>query len=360
MHYAIKNYAKIKNSTTKDNISLNNSGFDHSFAKISEVLQNADITSGNMEFPIAPPFIQDGLIFNCPPEILPALKKAGFNLLNIANNHLMDQNYSGMRSTLNYLDNEKIKYIGVNHTQEKTRSGIILNPNGLRIGFISYTGLTNNGFPPRHSKLYLNFVYDIRKVITDIKNIRPKCDFLIMQVHTGKEYSIKPLKYDKKYFKLFINSGVDLIIGHHPHVLQPAEKIISKDNRECFIFYSLGNFIANQSRKININDSEYLSIKDSIIVKAYLSKYKNKINQVYKIIPIHTTNVIHIINKIQYREIQTVSIKNELKLLKNFKPKNSKEKKEIKEKIDFYQARTKAIKDVISSYSLPENIIFED
>ena len=116
------------------------------------------------------------------------------------------------------------------------------------------------------------WLYDKKRVTEDIEKIKRKCDYLIMVVHSGIEYVLTPYKIDKKILKDYLELGVDLVVRHHPHVLQPVEKYITSDNRDTYIFYSLGNFISNQSGSIQINKYESISRRDSIILNLFLKK----------------------------------------------------------------------------------------
>ncbi|MFC1669781.1 CapA family protein [Spirochaetota bacterium] len=355
MHNPIKRSAykrnKIDNVTKK---SLNNRGFDYFFEKINPYLKSSHVVLGNMEFPIHPPFKSGNMIFNCYPEILPALKKAGFTMLSFANNHTLDQGRMGVISSLKYLKKYKFDYIGVDNNETSARRGLVINKKGIKIGFIAYTGVTNYPIPRRQRGYFINWFYKTKKVRADIRAIKKRCDYLIMYVHTGEEYKFYPERKDKRYMKKYINMGVDLIIGHHPHVLQPIERVKAKDGRECLIFYSLGNFISNQTyhtMKVRRTD-------DTAIVSLYLSKdlKSKKLKSRFEILSVWTLN--NYSRKEKLKTVQPLPIDNEIMALKekikknetdkkNIKKKETKEIKSIKRKIRFLKRKGNFIKKIL-------------
>jgi hypothetical protein len=305
MHGVVKQCALVNNRLRKQQ-SINNRGFDYLFEKISPYLENSDINVGNMEFPVSPPFMGRGLIFNCPPEIIPAMKSSGINLLSIANNHMLDQGRRGLLDTMRFLRRYGIDFIGINETEEAARSGIVIEISGIRIGFIAYTGVSNYGFPRNPKGYYINDFYNKREVKADIKRIRRQSDYLIMIAHRGIEYKSIPQKKDCIIMKEYLDEGVDLIVGHHPHVLQYAERYITQDRRMTYIFYSLGNFISNQRFSYTLNDREFYTTQESIILNLYLSRHGEQIRVGLEALPIWTVNVPALLAGRRFRNVQTV------------------------------------------------------
>lgn len=303
MHGPVKQCA-LRNNRLRDQQSINNRGFDYLFEKISPYLADSDINVGNMEFPVSPPFIGRGLVFNCPPEIIPAMKKSGINLLSIANNHMLDQGRRGLLDTMRFLRRYGIDFIGINETEDAARSGIVIEIGEIRIGFIAYTGVSNYGFPRNPRGYYINDFYNKRAVKADIKRIRRRCDYLIMIAHRGIEYRSIPQRKDCSMMREYLDEGVDLIVGHHPHVLQYAERYITKDRRMTYVFYSIGNFISNQRFSYALNNRERYTTQESIILNLYLSRH-GKIRVRLEGLPIWTVNVPALAGR-RFRNIQTV------------------------------------------------------
>jgi hypothetical protein len=316
MHIPVKSCAISHDKvgeTTK--VSLNNRGFDFLFEEIRNLLAGGDVVIGNMEFPVSPPYGSRPKIFNCNPEVIPALKKAGFTMLHIANNHIMDQGKKGIISSIEHIRNNNMDYLGVAYDERAARAGIVKVVNGIRVGFIGYTGQLNYPKPKIQDGYHLNWLYNRDAIKQDMEDMRKRCDYLVLIAHTGVEYASGPTLHDSEILKMCINQGADLIICHHSHLLQPAEKVIASDGRDCFIFYSLGNFISNQDAKPQayVNGLP-LTTRDSIIVRCILTRTASRGRPVarFEIIPIRTINIAGKGSRI----IQTVSIARERENLK--------------------------------------------
>lgn len=307
MHHAVKKCALANNRLTK-NSSINNRGFDYLFERIRPCFENSDMVIGNMEFPVSAPFIGRRLIFNCFPEVIPAMKRMSINLLTIANNHMLDQGASGLIETMRYLRDYGIDYIGVKGTETAARAGIVIQLNSIRIGFIAYTGVSNYGFPLNPKGYFINNLYDTEVVMEDIRMIRGRVDYLVMIVHRGLEYKYLPQKIDTILLRKCLEEGVDLVVGHHPHVLQYVEKVSTRDGRETFIFYSLGNFISNQTFSYELPDGERYTTRESIILNLYLSRPGKQLRQRFEIVPIWTINERVTRGERRFKNIQTVSL----------------------------------------------------
>jgi hypothetical protein len=351
MHIPVKASALAHdNIDAARKISLNNRGFDFLFERIREPVKVSEIVVGNMEFPVSPPFEGRPKIFNCYPEVIPAMKKAGFTMLNIANNHILDQGEKGIISTMDYLGKNGLDYLGVGVDERKARAGIVKTAGGIRVGFIGYTGYLNYLKPPKQIGYHLNWFYDEADVKSDIADIRKRTDFLVMVVHTGIEYAPQPRLKDSELMKRYINQGVDLIICHHTHLIQPVEKITSSDGRECFIFYSLGNFISNQDAKerFYVNGMP-VTTRDSIIVRCVLAGGgpSGRPRARFEILPIQTVNEAGRGGRV----IQTVSLSREREnLKKRLAYADEKEKVDINRRIGDLIQKSKAIKILLLKY----------
>jgi poly-gamma-glutamate capsule biosynthesis protein CapA/YwtB (metallophosphatase superfamily) len=318
MHIPVKTCALMHDSKGDGKKeSLNNKGFDFLFDGIRSAFAASDIVVGNMEFPVSPPFQSMPQVFNCYPEVVPAMKKAGFTMLTMANNHVLDQDVKGILSSLSYVRRAGLDSIGVALDEKTARAGIVKEVGGIRIGFIAYTGYLNFRLPARMDGYHLNWLYDKADLHRDIVDMRKRCDYLIMVVHTGIEYTTGPRPTDTDLFRKCIDDGVDLVVGHHPHLLQPAEKYKAADGRECYIFYSLGNFISNQSTKAGaIFDGAPITTRDSVIVDCILKRPAsgNRLAVRFEVLPIYTINIIEPGSGL--RCIQTLSVPGEISRLK--------------------------------------------
>ncbi len=354
MHENIKKFAAVKSTGES-----NNFGYDYFFYKIAPYLAFPDIMSINMEFPVCPPFQSDGFIFNSPPMITDAFIKAGIDIVNIANNHFTDQKTEGVIFTTELLNSKKIAYIGCAQNESDSRKGIVREINGIRAGLISYTGLLN--YPDRRlsDKYYINWIYDREKVSADIADLKMRSDFVIVQIHDGIEYTMVPADWKVKLYREIAELGADLIIGHHPHTIQSSEIYRTADKRDVAIFYSLGNFLADQIRSLPIeNSSDRISIKSSFIV--YLRLYKKwfKIKHRIEVMPVFTENNIEIINGIKYRNIQIIPIPDEINSLQHLMSDNSENASKYSAKIEYLKSQINSIKRVVFPSGIPDYIKF--
>ncbi len=224
------------------------SGYDFSdmFAPVKDMLSNPDFTIANQESIAAGSDL--GLsgypTFNSPYEISDTLKDVGIDLVTLANNHSLDKGEKGILRAIEYYNKIDMPYVGIHKNEEDAKQDRIMNVNGITIGFLSYTYGTN-GIPIPDGKDYLVNYLDGKKVSQNIKDLRDKVDLILINAHWGQEYQRKPSDEQRKMAKLMSDAGADIIIGHHPHVLQPIEWIES-NQKKTLVVYSLGNFISAQ------------------------------------------------------------------------------------------------------------------
>lgn len=345
MHIPVKNCAYTHNSPASGRKgSLNNHGFDFLFEPVRSVFEGSDIVVGNMEFPIAPPYDSKPFIFNCNPEVLPAMKKAGFTIMHMANNHLMDQGEPGIISTVRFVERAGLGRLGVALDEKTARAGIVKEVGGMRIGLIGYTGYLNYRLPAQMKGYHFNWLYDRDDLKKDIADIRKRCDYLVMVSHAGVEYNTLPRQKEVDLYRECINDGVDLVIGHHPHLLQPAELYTASDGRECYIFYSLGNFISNQSTKAEAYfEGAPITTRDSVVVECVLTPGAGGRPAVrIELVPVHTTNVLEAGTGL--RVIRTVPIPDEIcGLKKRLVGAGVKEKVDMERQLQTLYQKIKAI-----------------
>ena len=171
----------------------------------------------------------------------------GFNIVSTANNHSMDQNTSGVINSVNYWKTKDILWNGTADSEETRNNFIVKEKNNITYGLLSYTDHTN-GLPVPSDKPYLVNVWNEEQAKKDIAALRDKVDVLMVAMHWGIEYTHTPVESQRKQAKFLNEQGVDIVIGCHPHVIEPIEKIVNEETgKETIIFYSLGNFISNQT-----------------------------------------------------------------------------------------------------------------
>ncbi len=311
MHIPVKSAARERNVIDPDSRNtVNNGGFDFLFQRVREVFAASDQVVGNMEFPVSPPFTSTPMIFNCNPAVLGALKNAGFTVMNVANNHIMDQGAGGLRNTLGYIKENGLEYVGAGLTREEAGRGLVKEIAGIRVGIIGYTEVLNYPPPGPRNGPFINLLGNKKKVEDDITAMKTRCDYLVMIVHAGNEYDLEPSAGTRRLLAGYIDMGVDLVVGHHPHVLQPVEKIRAADGRNGFIFYSLGNFISNQSSTFPLEGDTRLGTRDSVVLSVVVSKDGGLLNTRFEAEPIITVNGR---DESMKRVIQTVPITAEMR-----------------------------------------------
>ncbi|MDO4963066.1 MAG: CapA family protein [bacterium] len=178
--------------------------------------------------------------FNSPDEIGSDLVATGFNLVSLATNHTMDKNEEGVLYTVDFWKTQNAITSGAYSSFEERDNIKVNEQNGIKYAFLSYTTSTN-GLPVPSGKEYLVNVYSEEKVKEDIEKIKDKVDVIIVAMHWGEEYTHTPVQSEKDIAGYLSSLGVNLIIGSHPHVIQPVDYI-----NDTLVIYSLGNFISAQ------------------------------------------------------------------------------------------------------------------
>lgn len=215
------------------------SGFDWAFEKMLTHLRRADLLFGNLESVVAPPdypaeqIDPKGLIGRC--DCAPALKRAGFDVLNLAQNHILDAGVPGMFHTRDIIKRSGIATGGIGNTQSEARRLCIVEKNGLRFGFLCYCEDTNYSLSttgPCHA-------YHTREtVLEDVARHREEVDVLVVSIHADLEFMPTPSVPRQRIMREIARAGATLVLAHHPHVPQGIERI-----GDALVVYSLGNFI---------------------------------------------------------------------------------------------------------------------
>lgn len=221
--------------------------FDHLYDNIIEEISAADIAIINQETILGgSDFPYSGYpAFNTPTEIGDSIVKAGFDVVLHATNHTLDKKLPGLLNTFSFWKQyPHINILGINETKADQEKIDIIDKNNIKIAMLNYTyGL--NGYKMPSDMPYLVNMLDYSQMEKDIKKAKEVADFIIVFPHWGTEYVYEPVKTQKDLAKFYFDNGVDLVIGSHPHVLQPVEWMKSEDH-EMLIYYSLGNFMSYQ------------------------------------------------------------------------------------------------------------------
>lgn len=223
--------------------------YDHFFTHIKQDIQNADVAVVNQEVIIggAEFGISGYPDFNCREEVGDALVKAGFDIILHATNHSMDRGQKGIDNCMNFWDSRypEIKYLGLNRTQEDYENIYVYEKNGFKIAMLNYTyGL--NGIALPSDRPYLVNLLNEEKIKRDLQKAEEIADFTIVYPHWGTEYVYEPDESQRRWAQLFADYGADLVLGAHPHVIEPVEWITGASGNQTLVYYSLGNFISAQ------------------------------------------------------------------------------------------------------------------
>ena len=296
----------------------NTYSFDNNFKYIKKYIENSDLSIANLETTLAGESVgySSYPTFNTPDAIATALKNTGFDIISTINNHTFDKGTQGFDRTLSVLKELELETVGTK-SDISDDDYIIKDINGIKLGITSYSyGDIIN------SDKYLNGIKlsdeckdranifsssNVNDAFNTINNTISKLndtDMQVLIIHWGNEYQRVPSEFQSQLAQKLSDAGVDIIIGSHPHVVQPVEMIKSSDgNTETLIVYSLGNLISNQRRETLGNsyteDGLIVSIdinKDSYDGNAYVSsvkciptwvnKYSDNNKLVYEVVPI--------------------------------------------------------------------------
>ena len=213
------------------------------FQNTLDLTKNADFTLANLESPFREGnSVPEAMVFGAEKASVEGLVAGGFDAVNLANNHFGNQGQKGMITTFNTLKDNGIDYFGAGLNNVEAAKPLIKEINGQKIAFLGYTDIDviPNSYIANQNSSGVN-IMNIDNLKTDLKNARKKADFVIVSMHAGYEYTNSPSQRQRDFAHAAIDSGADLVIGHHPHVVQGVEFYKGK-----FIDYSLGNFIFDQ------------------------------------------------------------------------------------------------------------------
>lgn len=218
------------------------------FRYVADDIAAADFAVANLECPLGGTPYTGYPCFSAPDEYAKQLKDVGFDMLATANNHCLDRGDNGLLRTLAKLNDFGILHVGTyeNEMARKEQMPCVVDVNGVKIAFMSYTYGTN-GIKVR-GNVVVNYI-DEEKIKEEVAIAREAGAQVVCAImHWGEEYQLLPNKWQKHLADVLIDEGVDLIIGSHPHVIQPMEiRYSEKWQKRVLVVYSLGNFISNQS-----------------------------------------------------------------------------------------------------------------
>ena len=239
-------------------------GYNYPFSALDGYMAKADITFGNLESPLSTggkKLYGKSVVLRGDPKMAPVLAEQGFDVLSLANNHMMDYNSDALLDTIAALRDSGIEPVGAGADLAEATQAVIMNSNGLRIGFLAYSDKYNTDFLVKRSFAATGdscgvAPLDRKGILEDIKALDAEVDVIVVSLHWGKEYKSKPASADVKLAHEIIDAGAALVIGHHPHRLQGVERY-----GKGLIAYSLGNFIFDQKSVLYMRQSMILDVE---------------------------------------------------------------------------------------------------
>ena len=280
--------------------------FSYVFDNISFYTKTADICVGNLETTFAGEEVgySSYPTFNTPDSLAYELKDIGVDVLSTAGNHALDKGFDGLSRTIDKLNAADIAHLGTYKTEEDQNKTLIKYVKGIKIAFVNYTYGTNGITVPSDKQFCINLIDEdlMKKQIDSAKEENP--DIIIACMHWGNEYKTIQNSTQEELANFLFQNGVDIILGTHPHVLEPMEKrtVTLEDGttKDGFVIYSLGNFIADQNAEytrdsiiLNLDITKHvdgtISIGNYEYVPIYMYKDSSKTKQKMKLLDINKT-----------------------------------------------------------------------
>lgn len=211
---------------------------------MSKFFSSADLAFVNLESPFSDrgPVAKAGMIFKAAPDTIAALKLAGIGIVSTANNHTRDCGSYGVEFTLDWLAKHGIAAVGTAANATAAHEGVIRTRHGTRFGFLAYTFDQSNGNHKDTDDRVA--MLDPVQAKRDIEALSKRADVVIVSMHAGTEYQLKPNPHQIRFAHAAIDAGAKIVVGHHPHVVQPVEEYGGG-----VIFYSLGNLVFDQFQR---------------------------------------------------------------------------------------------------------------
>lgn len=221
--------------------------YDAIFANLQEEITAADLALVNQEVIIGGKDlgISGYPAFNAPREVGDALVGAGFDVVLHATNHALDKGKKGLLNTIAFWEESypDIDVLGIHDSADDQEELYIVEIEGIRIAILNYTYGTNGISMPKDMPYAVDMLSE-ETVIEDLKLAKEQADFVIVCPHWGTEYRLTPDKNQKKWTEIFLEHGVDLVLGTHPHVIEPVEWLTNEETGEqMLVYYSIGNFV---------------------------------------------------------------------------------------------------------------------
>ena len=223
--------------------------FSENFTYVKDWLQQGDLVLGDFEGTIRSDYPLGGYpLFNAPEAVVPAIKDAGYQVVDLAHNHILDSGLEGVFTTAKAFEDHGISPVGVYTQKNRDKLPILIKEvKGIKIAILAYSygfnGLESN-LSQKEIDHHLS-TFDEEKMKAEIEQAEKEADITVVMPQTGIEYQLEPNEEQVELYHKMVDWGADIIFGGHPHVVQPSE-ILEKDGQKKLIIYSMGNFISNQ------------------------------------------------------------------------------------------------------------------
>ena len=223
--------------------------FHENFEYVKPWLKQADLVLGDFEGTVNKDHYLAGYpLFNAPGEVMDAIKDAGYQVLDLAHNHILDSQIEGVVSTADAIEKAGMTPVGVYTHESRDKAPLVIKEvNGIKVAILAYSYGFNGIEQSISQEDYNRYLSDLdeEKMKAEIERAEKEADITIIMPQMGVEYQIEPTEEQKKLYHKMIDWGADIIFGGHPHVVEPAETV-EKDGDKKLIIYSMGNFISNQ------------------------------------------------------------------------------------------------------------------
>ena len=214
------------------------------FVKTRDELRAYDILFGNLEGPISDKGKDQGssYSFRMHPDAVEGLRDAGFDVLSVANNHIGDWGRGAFDDTLEWLRGSNIVPVGAGLDTQEAYQSRVISKNGVRVAYLAFSEFGTGFSETDEGALGISVIGDGEKLIESISDAKNNADLVVVSFHFGDEYQSEPNEFQQRIAKRVIDAGADVVVGHHPHAIQPLERY-----NNGYIAYSLGNFVFDQS-----------------------------------------------------------------------------------------------------------------
>ena len=240
-------HERIIESGKKEDGSYN---FDHLFTHVKDFITEADLAIVNQETILGgPDYGYTGYpSFNSPYELGDSLVDAGFDVVLHATNHTLDKGKKAVINCMNYWETNhpEMAYLGIHQSEEAQDEIYVYEQDGFRIAILNYTYGMNGIAIPKDMPYIVNMMEE-EQIREDIRKAEEIADFTIVCPHWGTEYKLEETSEQRNWAELFLEEGVDLVLGAHPHVIEPIEWLSDEEGHEMLVYYSLGNFVNGTS-----------------------------------------------------------------------------------------------------------------